>query len=64
MKLAGETAFNLAGGVIGGETVVSDNIPVVLSRGLWAPGSVCLAKVDIEKASTHVEAVSPLKSIH
>lgn len=52
------------GDVITRKTIISNNLPVVLSRGLRAPGSVWLAKVDVEKAPTHVEAISPLKSIH
>lgn len=64
VKLTGEMAFELSGGFISGETIVSNHTPVVLSSGLGGPGSVKLTEVDVEKASPNSVAIIPLKSIN
>ncbi len=64
MKFTGETAFDLSGGFIIWEPIVSDNTPVVLSSGLGGPGPVWFAEVNVEKASPDSKAIIPLKSIH
>lgn len=64
MKFTGETAFHLSGAFISRETIVSNNMPIVLSSGLGGPGSVWVAEVNVEKASPNSEAIIPLKSIY
>lgn len=64
MEATGETAFDLSGGFISGETIVSDDVSVVLSRGFGGPASVRLIEVNVEKASSDFIAFVPLKSIH
>lgn len=64
MEATGETAFDLSRGFISGETVVSDEVFVVLSRGLGGPASVWLIEVNVEKASSDFIAFVPLVSIH
>lgn len=57
-------AFDLSGGFITGETIVTDHMSVVLSRGLGRPGSVWVTEVNVEKTSPNSIAIIPLKSIH
>lgn len=64
MKVTGKTTFDLCRAFISGETVVSDDVSVVLSRGFRGPASVWLAEVNVEKASSDSIAIIPLKSIH
>ena len=64
MKFAGKLAFELYGCFITWETIVRDNMLVVLSGGLRDPGSVWLVKVDIEKTSSDTVSIIPFKTIH
>lgn len=64
VKFAGKLTFNLNAGFIRWETIVSDDLSIVLCSGFGDPGSVWFTEVNIEKASSNTVAIIPLKPIH
>ena len=63
-KSQGETPSDLLGASITGETVVADQMSVILRGGFGDPGPVGLTEVDVEKASSQTVAVAPFKPVH
>ena len=64
VKVTGETPCDLLGAFVAGETVVTDQVSVVLRGGLGDPGPVGLTEVDVEQASSQTVAVVPLEAVH